>query len=432
MNYLMQVEIRGIGTPDVESLPSYIHRLACAHKVSASALLKSVAKWYRLKHPDKNICFNDDRFAGDISVYVRPNQATYDLVTMLSEAIGNPNLFGTTFVSLNKAVVRTQGIFSHKIRWCPYCVKHFESNNDEGYFKLMWTVSSITHCHTHNSLLVDQCPVCKEEQGGYSYKIEPSRCQKCGSSLSLTNENNTEFKLSWNAQGLDMMSIVEYISNNPTYIFPENSIKKVITHEFDKAWSSNTEDELWKIIPKNECIGISEGNIPITIKRARILSHRFGVDISDLLCGDITKSPAMLNPDWSSDLPDDIKPVKRKNTRSQDIILSMVHSAMGSNKDNPKPLRFYSRYAGVSVGYLHYNFKTLSERIISVYLAWKADEKIRKKQEAYDEAIKRIVSHGGAPEKFSKKGALRKIIETTGLPKDVVRKAINDVYKLLL
>ena len=150
MNYLMPIEIRGIGTPDVESLSSYIHRLACAHKVTVSALLRNVVQWYKLRNANKNICFNDNGFAGDLSVYVRPNQATFDLVAMLSEAIGESNLLGTTFVSLNKSVVRTPGIFSQKIRWCPYCMRNFEINRDDGYFKLLWSVTSITHCPVHN------------------------------------------------------------------------------------------------------------------------------------------------------------------------------------------------------------------------------------------------------------------------------------------
>ena len=428
----MPIEIRGVGTPDVESLPSYIHRLACAHKVTVSALLRKVVQWYKLKHKNKTICFNDNTFAGDLSVYVRPNQATLDLVTVLGEAVGENRLLGTTFASLNKSIVRTPGIFSQKIRWCPYCMKNFDSNQDQGYFKLIWSVTSITHCPDHNSLLVDKCPVCREEQGGYGYKTDPNKCQKCGASLSKINIDDVEFKSSWTAQGIDMMNVVDYISEHPTNTFPENAIKKVITHEFNKAWDSNTEDDLWKIIPKDECIGISEGNIPMTIKRARVLAYRFGVDLSDLLCGDISNSPAMLNPDWSSNLPDEIKPIKRKKAQDKDIVLSKVHLAMSLNKDSPKPLRYYANHAGVSVGYLHYNFSILSNRIISVYMDWKEEEKRRKAHEAYDEALKMVTGYDGPPLEFSKKGALKNIRAKTDLPKDVVRKAINDVYSLVL
>lgn len=432
MNLLIPIEVRGLGTPEVESLPSYIHRLAFVHKVTVSVLLKKVVNWYKLRHEGKSICYNDNAFAGDLSVYVRPNQGTFDLVTMLSEAVGVNNLFGTTFISLKKAIVRTPGIFSKNIRWCPLCMYKSKIYGDDGYFKLIWSVESITHCYEHNALLVDKCPVCKQRQGGYGYKSEPGKCQKCGSSLSKIDYENMDFKPSWTSQGSDMMNLVNYISKHPTNMFPENSVKNVIAHEFDKAWNSNTEEKLWKIIPKNECIGIYEGNIPITLKRARILAYRFGVDLDDLLSGDISKSPLILDDGWCSSLPVDVQPMKKKKYHNKDIVIRKIHDAMKFNKNKPKPLQFYATKTNVSTGYLQYNFPILAERIVSVFKEWKEQEKRRKKHEAYDEALKCIVNYDGPPEEFSKKGALRKIRESTDLPKDVVRKAINDVYSLVL
>ena len=177
MPLLMPLEIRGLGTPDIESFPSYLHRLACMHEVTVAALLRRVTAWYQEKYPQKKICFSKPGSAGDLSVFVRPNQGTNDLVQMFSEAVGNYDLKGTTFLALNEVIVRTAKIFSKKMRWCPFCMKKSEINKDSGYFKLMWAVESITYCPQHNARLRDSCPCCGKSQGGYGYKVEPGKCQ---------------------------------------------------------------------------------------------------------------------------------------------------------------------------------------------------------------------------------------------------------------
>lgn len=432
MALLMPLEIRGLGTPDVESLPSYLHRLASAHEVTVAALLKRVITWYQKKYPDKNVILSKSGTAGDISVYVRPNQGTEDLVLMLSEALGNDNLTGTTFLSIHNVVVRTAGIFSKNIRWCPICMYRSELNQDSGYFKLLWSVESITYCPEHDSKLVGKCPVCSSTQGGYGYKADPLNCQKCGASLSQINLEDVYFKPSWSAQGSDMFHLVKFISKFPQNIFPQNSVKEVISREFDKAWLSETEDKLWKIIPKNECIGIAEGALPITLKRARVIAYKFGVNLTDLLLGDISKSPAVLNPEWSSELPPDIRPKEKNKNRNRDDILKNVHNLMKVCKKRPKPLCYYAESVGVSDGYLKYNFQALSNRILTVYKAWRDQEKTRKQREARSEALKEITSYEGNLVEFSKKRTLKKIREETNLPKGVVRKAINDVHRLVI
>jgi len=432
MNFLIPIEIRGLGTPDVESLPSYIHRLAHAHQVTVSTLLKRIAAWYQSNNKSSIIKLSRIGSAGDISVYVRPNQGTHDLITILSEAVGHKQLSGTTFISIKEVLVRTASVFSKRIRWCPDCMRIFKAREDGGYFKLIWSVDAITHCLEHKTKLVEKCPVCRHYQGGYGYKNEPGYCQKCGTSLSQTNWEDFHQSSSWNSQGSDMLELVEYISKHPNIIFPENSVQKIISNEFDKAWSANTEDELWKIIPRNECIGITEGQIPITLKRARVVAYKFGVSLVDLLLGDISNNTAMLDSSWFSELPVDIQPILKKTHHNRDAILEEVHGLMRALRNNRRPLRWYASIVGVSTGYLDYHFSVLSDRIIAAHTIWKEEEKQRKKHEAYDEALKLITHHKGNPAEFSKKRALRKIRHKTDLPKEVVRKAINDVHSLVL
>ena len=105
---------------------------------------------------------------------------------------------------------------------------------------------------------------------------------------------------------------------------------------------------------------------------------------------------------------------------------------MRALRNNRRPLRWYASNVGVSTGYLNYHFPVLSNRIIAAHTIWKKEEKQRKKHAAYNEALKLIIHHKGNPSEFSKKGALKKIRQKTGLPKEVIRKAINDVHSLVL
>ena len=120
MTFLMPLEIRGLGSQDVESLPSYLHRLADAHEVSVSALIKYTAEWFYKKYPDKQLFQYQSKpnSQGDISVFVRPNEVTASLVEILTEATGNLDIKGTTFLALHGALDRSSSVFSKQVRWC--------------------------------------------------------------------------------------------------------------------------------------------------------------------------------------------------------------------------------------------------------------------------------------------------------------------------
>ncbi len=429
MPYLIPLEIRGLGTPDIEALSSYIHRLACAHEVTVATLLKKVAAWYQAAHPDLVKEITKPGAAGDLSVYIRPNQGTADLVKMLIAAVNEPDLVATTFISLQNALDRSAGVFSRHMRWCPLCMKESQAQGESGYFKLLWTLKAITHCPEHRIELMDECSVCGAKQGGYGYKTEPCKCQKCDNYLSEGKVEDSSFTNSWNLSGADMFHLVDYISRNPQVVFPKDGVRAALSDLFDKAWRDGEEEKLWSIYPRDELLCVIDGITPMTITGARKIAYKFGLNLEDVLSGDISQSPEILNAEWSRKLPKDLRPKIRKKNYARDNILEKIHKAMKLYKDSPKPLVFYAGHVSVSTGYLNYHYPVLSKRIVAGHQKWKNAENTRKKQQANNEVLN-LIAGGDSPHMLiSRKRALREIRRKTGLPKNVVREAINDVFE---
>lgn len=429
MPILFPQEIRGLGTQDVESLPSYLYRCAHYHHVSVGKLLLFMVDNYRRKYPDRPVVKTLASNPGKIGVFARPNLVSRDLVSMLADFSGRPEVRATSFVPIMDSIVRSAGVYSAHMRWCPECMAEWESKGDDGYYKLLWLLNPITHCPSHKVKLEEKCPHCGSYQTGFGYRKMPRVCNECEGSLAASPDDSAMIQGSSMAVGADLVRLVEYISMNPLTEFPRDAIQGVIASEFDKAWNSGSEDEFWQIIPKNDCIGIAEGVTQVTLAKARTLAYRLGVELYDLLLGDVSQSPAILDPRWVLGLPNDLQPSKRVRSRDKDKVLAAVHALMKENRESPKPLKFYAESVGVSVGYLNYRFPVLCERIVGGFRAWLAEEALRKKELAYQVVRREFTSGNGVYNGRSRKSVLRAVMEQEKLPKRLVRQAVKDVYQ---
>ena len=146
MPYLFPLSLRGVGTLDVEALSSYIYRLAIAHGVSTGRLLTHILSWYGADHPEAREGLSSIYSTGDLSIYIRPNHGTLQMVNLLAHTTGNDRLRCGTFLALQDALDRSVNVFSQRVRWCQACMAEFHKLDDPGYFKLLWHLKAVTHC----------------------------------------------------------------------------------------------------------------------------------------------------------------------------------------------------------------------------------------------------------------------------------------------
>ena len=165
----------GIGTPAVECLSSYCSRLARAHNVKVSQLIRGV--------------INPQMMSGDCTD------------GHFFSAAGAQNSFGKTaelWVKTLEALTLREdlsfltllpyrGIISHKklLRpfraWCPRCLSEMRAAGAPiVYEPLLWKLQPVQVCPVHRQVLEDRCPKCRKQLDQVTTNFVPGYCSSCG------------------------------------------------------------------------------------------------------------------------------------------------------------------------------------------------------------------------------------------------------------
>ncbi|MBT2643432.1 TniQ family protein [Bacillus sp. ISL-41] len=250
---LYNLEPIGIGTPYVESLTSYISRLALKHNVTISSLIKGVFAQTTNKMYLKNNL--SQGIFGDTAQYINGNsRVSSEYVDVFERLTSRSDLQQLTMSSWT-------GIFSKNVvgkyrKWCPVCLKEWEDENKDLYEPLIWYISDITMCDKHIVELQEKCPNCNKMLPYIHGNFIVGQCQYCLTSLG----NKFEGK------------IIDSVTNEEKFII--DSYKQLI----EKSSSVN-------VLPTKESIGISLYKIMTALKFNNTNFAKFlNVSISTLSC----------------------------------------------------------------------------------------------------------------------------------------------------
>ncbi|CCU70974.1 hypothetical protein TOL_0535 [Thalassolituus oleivorans MIL-1] len=97
----------------------------------------------------------------------------------------------------------------------------------------------------------------------------------------------------------------------------------------------------------------------------------------------------------------------------------------------PPSLKKLARLSNVSVGYLEYRFPNLVRKVVEESQTYQKQQKMIRGYEAQAAAIRFFTDDRYADHSQSRKEAYRVLKEETGLPKWVLKNAIQDVYGVL-
>lgn len=138
---LAPLALEGVGTQDVESLASYVCRLAAAHAVGAWQVRKLL-----MGHVGPGPCWGrvkETRF----EALCASTQGAVNLVAALEALTGQSNLSCGTLTKLQHVLSRRcDGLFFPRRRWCPECYRDDEARPFE---PLHWRLQFIQRCPTH-------------------------------------------------------------------------------------------------------------------------------------------------------------------------------------------------------------------------------------------------------------------------------------------
>jgi transcriptional regulator with XRE-family HTH domain len=176
---LYQLTPIGIGTAMVESLTSYIARLAFSHTVTVGALLEyEVARLIEKKYGAANLQ-SISRLRGAVHGI---GSMTTDLVSALERLTMQQDLHLLTMLSFGE-IIASRNLFRDVRSWCPQCYQECYERGDILYEPLLWSLKPVKYCSTHQTALVDRCPNCQQHNPPLSRKFQLGFCSRCHSWL---------------------------------------------------------------------------------------------------------------------------------------------------------------------------------------------------------------------------------------------------------
>jgi len=196
---LYTLEPLGLGTPNIESLTSYMSRLAAAHSVSLRALatqeLLPLLKCDYLSNPSKNnlgaFWIEAARALNGTGAFARDWTMALEHLTLRKDL---------QFLTLLPwaAVLTQQRLLRITRAWCPDCFAEWQTEGRPIYEPLLWNVRAVSLCLRHQRVLLESCPYpdCRATLPVLASLFRPGYCSKCSRWLGISNPH----QISWTTE----------------------------------------------------------------------------------------------------------------------------------------------------------------------------------------------------------------------------------------
>lgn len=188
---LHSLEPIGVGTGLVESLTSYIGRIAESHNITTGVLLKSIlGPQFNKKYlfEVKNQTKNPNSFRD----YINNNGViAREFVLAIEQLTLRNDLQYLTLVPWD-GFTGNRRLLREFRAWCPKCLEENVRFGGELNEPLIWQFKMINKCQKHNVNLLTTCAFCKQRNGVLSQIHRVGYCQKCNKPLWLMPEELLE------------------------------------------------------------------------------------------------------------------------------------------------------------------------------------------------------------------------------------------------
>lgn len=168
---------KGIGTAQVESLTSYVMRLADAHAVSPGTLIRQEIFPSLPTNPKRFSCAALHSLNGLGPYFMQ-------WVAALQELTSRNDLDALTLLPW-RSVFAADGILRRQRTWCPRCYEERRSQDGGVYDSLLWALTSVTACPVHEIVLEERCPCCEKRPLPLSARGLAGVCNHCGAWLGI-------------------------------------------------------------------------------------------------------------------------------------------------------------------------------------------------------------------------------------------------------
>ncbi len=420
---LLPIQVRGRGTAEIESLHSYIHRSAYHHKVSVGVLLK---------YMDREIK-RDSSFSGHIGClpsyihhheHLRKNSLSDYLIDSF-EHLTCQSLRGTNASFLNNQLGLSKHELSTGFRWCPECIAEMMELGEDPYFKLIWQFRAIGRCPFHRISILNACVKCRSFQSSYKIAKHLGKCQNCSSSLGCKPKKNSSQEFRDDAADLIQL-VYEWQMSSDQQIGPY-SVSISINQLLDSYRLQNKEEDFYRLLSRAKLLKVANKKAKLCLSDARKLSFQLGISLFDLISGNAVNVSQRLDFNDIRDFPNSFSHASVKDVKDHKSVLKSLKK-LNESDATPMSLKGTAKALGVSVGYLEYRFPDQVRLIVDRYQSYLDQDHLRKVYLAQTRALQYFLDVSENRVTRSRKHAYKQLREETGLPKWVLKRAIQTAY----
>lgn len=213
----------GIGSPHVESMTSYIARLAEAHCIFPGVLMRKIIAPFAKSHlmGMQGSTAMDIRDGKATGAFNSAHHRARNIVAALESLTLQRGLRVLTMLAWAE-VFPLFGLIRTDRAWCPSCLEEWRTSGRVIYEPLLWAVQAVKICAQHGCQLERRCPKCTRTSRWLTWRSRPGYCAHChqwlGMNLTRPEENEPEmiwFK--WCAEQVGtLLALVPTLTNRPS------------------------------------------------------------------------------------------------------------------------------------------------------------------------------------------------------------------------
>ncbi|BBD60836.1 TetR family transcriptional regulator [Nostoc sp. HK-01] len=387
---LFSLEPIGLGTPYVESLTSYIVRLAETHGTTISKLVISeIVPILRPENTSYNTNFYNFSSIGSSTARGALNGTglmAINLIQALQKLTLRSDLCFLTMLPWAEVIGSQKGLSRHIKAWCPICYEEWHEKGQVIYEPLMWTLDVVKACPHHHQRLQTQCPHCHKQLLPLEEKTRLGYCSKCrgwlGSCLE-TKQEPSQDELNWQLWVAD--SIGEVIATAPSleYFLNQEDLQMTIRRYVSQIFGSCK--DFAALIGKSDTIvyeWVWGDKIPQLITSVQI-SHVLGISLLDFLMGEIV----CVNRAWIAKQRQSQKLQKLYLPHTQNFDWEPFRQALITALEEYPPLRMtevIKRFGFIPTTSFYTRFPELTKALKERYLDYQKAEREQIKSDLID------------------------------------------------
>jgi hypothetical protein len=396
---LYSLEPIGIGTPQTESLTSYISRLAAAHSVRVRDLVISELLAH-MRQPYLADSSHAELFSAFWRSETRALNSTRSLarrmVHALEEKTGRRDLRFLTLLTWNE-VLPVYQLQKTTRAWCPGCFQDWRDRGQAIYDPLLWTLVPVTVCARHKRPLRTSCPFpeCRRPSPwlGLGYRSRPGHCAHCGGWLGSSGpERGTpqeklviDDAVRRHAWIFDALG--ELIAATPS--LPRRPQREDVLRGLEAAFRLAVSRKI--TVHGGAALMRWLGGTPPSLSSLLVVCSQMGISPLQLVRGEIDENDTDAA---APKVPDDIRrehpPIH--DTRLDPVVIRhALEAVLASDQPPPPSMRLVADRLGQTPANLHHYFPELCRAIASRHRSYEearsARTRIRLRETVRDAAI---------------------------------------------